>query len=254
MRKFCVQNFRLFVTQAFRPDKILINMPSSNLSIKVGNKTYNRYPIKTHLITSDDQLEDVIKKYVLPQVQTDDIISLSERMVAITQGRLVHEDEIKETWLAKFLIKFVKKWPNDPGFRNAKKMQLVINICGVPRVIFAALVSALTKPFGIRGLFYILCGHQVSQIDGFAPGTIPPYDKYAVLGPENPDAVCKKLTEKFKLSFAIVDANNIDVEILGASSDLEITRSELKAAIIDNPSGQGLEQTPIVIVREAAVL
>lgn len=219
------------------------------LSIKVNSKIYNRYPIKTHLVTRDDDLFKVVEKYVMSKSQADDIIILSERMVAITQGRLVHENEIKETALAKFLIKFVKKWPNDPGFRNAKKMQLVINIVGVPRILFAAFISAITKPFGIRGLFYILCGHNVSQIDGFAPGTIPPYDKYAVLGPEDPDSVCNKLAEKFSLQFAIVDANNIDVEILGVSNNLKISKLELKETIIDNPIGQGLEQTPVCIVR-----
>jgi len=218
-------------------------------SIQVNNITYNRYPIKTHLITKDDNVENVVKKHVISESQEHDIIVMSERMVAITQGRLIHEDEIKATWLAKFLIKFVKKWPNDPGFRNAKKMQLVIDIVGIPRVLLAALVSAITKPFGIRGLFYKICKNQVSQIDGFAPGTIPPYDKYAVLGPENPDKVCNKLAEKFNLQFAIVDANNIDVEILGTSDNLKISKSDLKASIIDNPIGQGLEQTPVCIVR-----
>lgn len=218
-------------------------------SIQVNNITYNRYPIKTHLITKDDNIKDVVKKHVISESQEHDIIVMSERMVAITQGRLIHEDEIKATWLAKFLIKFVKKWPNDPGFRNAKKMQLVIDIVGTPRVLLAAFVSAITKPFGIRGLFYKICGNQVSQIDGFAPGTIPPYDKYAVLGPENPDKVCNKLAEKFNLQFAIVDANNIDVEILGTSDNLQISKSDLKASIIDNPIGQGLEQTPVCIVR-----
>ncbi|MBU4360354.1 coenzyme F420-0:L-glutamate ligase [Patescibacteria group bacterium] len=221
-----------------------------NPEIKVQNKTYLRYPIKTHLITKDDKLENIIEKYAQEKMQAGDIIVMSERMVAITQGRLIHESEIKETWLAGFLIKFVKKWPNDPGFRNAKKMQLVLNICGVPRVLLAAFISAITKPFGVRGLFYIICGNQVSEIDGFAPGTIPPYDKYAVLGPKDPDKVCNFLAEKFNAQFAIVDANNIDVAILGISDNIKITKSELRLAFLDNPIGQGLEQTPICIVRK----
>lgn len=220
-----------------------------NSEIKVKNKTYLRYPIKTHLITKDDKLENVIEKYIVPEFKNNDIIVMSERMVAITQGRLIHEDEIKETKLAKFLIKFVKKWPNDPGFRNAKKMQLVIDICGIPRVLLASFVSAITKLFGIRGLFYKICGNQVSEIDGFAPGTIPPYNKYAVLGPKNPDKVCNNLAKKFNSQFAIVDANNIDVAVLGTSDNLQISKSELRLTFIDNPIGQGLEQTPICIVR-----
>lgn len=220
------------------------------LEIKVGDKIYQRFPLKTHLITPDDKLSAVVKKYVLPQTQGGDIVVMSERMVAITQGRLIHEDKIQATWLAKLLIKFVKKWPKDPGFRNAKKMQLVVDIVGVPRVLLAALISALTKPLGIRGLFYIICGHQVSQIDGFAPGTIPPYDHYAVLGPEDPNKVCNDLAKKFNLKFAIVDANNIDVEILGMSYNFAVSGQELKMAFIDNPIGQGTEQTPLCLVRE----
>ena len=133
-------------------------------------------------------------------------------------------------------------------------MQLVINIAGLHRVLFASFVSAITKPFGIRGLFYIICGNQVSEIDGFAPGTIPPYDQYAVLGPENPNKVCNELAEKFKIQCAIVDANNIDVAILGTSKNLNTSKDILRQSFIDNPIGQGLEQTPICIVRETHLL
>ncbi len=227
--------------------------PGKKLEIKVGDKTFVRYPIRTHLITPEDDLFQIIKKYALPHCQENDIIVMSERMVAITQGRLVKGDQIKEGFWAKFLVKFVKKWPQDPGFRIPKKMQLIINTVGLPRVLLAAFVSALTKPFGIRGLFYKICGHQISQIDGFAPGTIPPYDQYAVLGPKNPNRVCEDLAQRFGIQFAIADANNIDVEILGTSNNLEISKEELKSAFIDNPIGQGLEQTPICIVREIKV-
>jgi hypothetical protein len=162
----------------------------------------------------------------------------------------VHESQIKVSTLAKFLIKFVKKWPVDPGFRNAKKMQVVINVVGVAKILLAAFISALTKPLGIRGLFYKICGHEVAQIDGFAPGTIPPYDQYAVLGPENPNGVCNELARRFNIECAIADANNIDVEILGVSDNLRISKNELRLAFLDNPIGQGLEQTPLCLVRE----
>ncbi len=221
-----------------------------NIPIEVEGETYYRYPIKTHLIKPEDKLEEVVKNYVLPEAKESDAVVMSERMVAITQGRLIHESEIKVSWLAKILVKFVKKWPQDPGFRNPKKMQIVINEAGRWRVLLAAFISAMTKPLGIRGLFYILCGHNVSQIDGFAPGTIPPYDQYAVLGPKNPVSVCNDLAQKFNLAFAIVDANNIDVAILGKGDNFPLTNEKLRLVFIDNPIGQGLEQTPVCIVRK----
>lgn len=221
--------------------------------ISVNNKTYERFPIQTHVIAPEDNPEKIIETYVLDKTKSGDILVMSERVVAIMQGRLIHESKIKTSWLAKILVKFVKKWPNDPGFRNAKKMQVAINEAGIFRILFAAFISAITKPFGIRGLFYILAGNAVSQIDGFAPGTVPPYDQYAVLGPKDPDQVCNSLAKKFSsknLQFAIADANNIDVEILGVSDNLSISKQELKLAFIDNPIGQGLELTPVCIVRE----
>ncbi|HPA25920.1 MAG TPA: F420-0--gamma-glutamyl ligase [bacterium] len=223
---------------------------SYNPEIKVADKTFLRLPLKTHIVGKDDQLAEVVEKYALPVMQTGDALVMSERMVAITQGRLIHESEIKASCLAKVLVKFVKKWPNDPGFRNAKKMQVAINMIGYPRILLAAFLSALTKPFGIRGLFYKICGHEVAEIDGFAPGTIPPYDQYAVLGPENPNLVCNELTKKFGFAFAIIDANNIDVAVLGMSANFSLSKADLRLAFLDNPIGQGLEQTPICIIRK----
>lgn len=221
-----------------------------NPQIKVGNRFFLRLPLKTHLITKEDDLSKVVEKYALKEMQVGDMLVMSERMVAITQNRLIHESEIKASLLAKILVKFVKKWPNDPGFRNAKKMQVAINMIGRPRILLAAIVSAITKPFGIRGLFYKICGHEVAEIDGFAPGTIPPYDQYAVLGPENPHLVCNELNKKFGFDFAIVDANNIDVAVLGMNDNFTLSKVDLRLAFLDNPIGQGLEQTPICIVRE----
>jgi len=228
--------------------------PDKKLEKEVDGVKYNRYPIKTHLITKDDNINDVIKKYVMSEAQEDDVIAVSEKVVSIIQGRLFHEDEIRATWLSKVLIKFVKKWPEDPGFRNAKKMQLLINIVGVPRVLLASFVSAITKLFGVRGLFYIICGNNVSQIDGFAEGTIPPYDKYAILGPENPNKVCEELTEKFGYDFTIIDANNINVDILGINKKMSISKEDLREILLDNPIGQGVEQTPLCIIRKVNIL
>ena len=46
-----------------------------------------RYPVRTHVITKDDVLEDVLDKYVKEYVQAGDTIIMSEKIVAISQGR-----------------------------------------------------------------------------------------------------------------------------------------------------------------------
>lgn len=48
----------------------------------------------------------------------------------------------------------------------------------------------------------------------------------------------------------IVDANDLGQEILGRSSDIELSEEELLGLIKDNPAGQGKELTPIILIRE----
>lgn len=227
--------------------------PDKKIEKKVGERVFLRYPVRTRVVKPNDELDQLVKEFALEHLEQNDLLVFSERIVAITQGRIIHESQIKAGFWARNLIKFVKKWPKDPGFRNAKKMQLAINLVGLPKILFAAFISALTKPFGVRGLFYKIAGHDVAEIDGFAPGTVPPYDQYAVLGPKDPSKVCAKLAQDFKdlnLSFAIVDANNIDVAVLGFSSNSPLKQTDLRQVFLDNPIGQGLEQTPICIIRE----
>ena len=53
------------------------------------------------------------------------------------------------------------------------------------------------------------------------------------------------------ISCMVVDANDIDVEILGKSPDLADKPAALLADLIrDNPAGQDDELTPFVIVRD----
>ena len=48
----------------------------------------------------------------------------------------------------------------------------------------------------------------------------------------------------------IVDANDLGQEILGHSDDIQLTEEELKGLIRDNPSGQGKELTPLILIRK----
>jgi hypothetical protein len=44
------------------------------------------------------------------------------------------------------------------GLGTPQTMQLAIDEVGAPRILFAAAASAVTKPFGIHGVFYRLAG------------------------------------------------------------------------------------------------
>lgn len=228
----------------FKPNR------NKKIEIEIDGRIFQRYPIKTHVIKSEDCLFDILEKYIAPYWQSDDIIFISEKIVAITQGRAFPIKDIKPSWLANFLVKFVYKSPYGIGLGSPWTMELAINEIGYLRILFAAMLAALTKPLGIRGVFYLIAGKRVAAIDGPCAYTLPPYNKYAKLGPLKPHQAAKELKKRFGHEIVIIDANDLGVSVLGKSS-WQISDNWAKAVFKDNPLGQTDEQTPVCLVREA---
>jgi hypothetical protein len=201
-------------------------------------------PIRTHLLTQLDSPVEIVKRYVLPHAQPGDIVTLGESPVAIMQGRFRYPADIQPGWLAKRLC---YSFHTTSSLATACGLQTLINIEGAPRVFFAFLVGLITKPLGIKGMFYRLAGEQARLIDDVT-GTIPPYDKFIVLGPEDPAALCEEIRRETGLEAAVVDVNDLRrVKILAASSGVKMRF--LEKALISNPAGNGNEQTPVVLIR-----
>jgi len=226
-----------------------ISNPKKNLKIEYNNKTYLRIPIKTHVITKEDNIVDVVKKYALNLIQSQDILFITEKAVAITQGRAFPVKDIKPRKLAKILSHFVTKTPAGIGLGIPETMEMALRECGVLKILFAALIGGICKLFGIKGIFYKIAGYKASSIDGPTPNTLPPYNKYVVLGPENPDLVCKKISDEIGIPVVIVDLNDLGGKILGKSNN-NLLDNELLGILKDNPLGQSCEQTPLGIIRE----
>ena len=224
--------------------------PGKNLIITLASgEKWARFPIKTHLITKDDILTDIVAQYAGPHLQNRDVLFISERIVAITQGRAFPIKDIKPSWLAKFLIKFVHKSPYGIGLGSPWTMELAIKEAGILRIIIGVLASALTKPLGIRGVFYQVVGKNINAIDGPCSYTLPPYNEYAKLGPAQPEKVASNLRSAINHEVVIIDANDLGVAILGKSSQ-DISDIFCKNVFQDNPLGQSAEQTPLCLVRK----
>lgn len=223
------------------------------LTIEVGSETFARFPIRTHVIVSKDNMEKVVLKYIKPHLKKDDIVFISERVVAITQNRAIPIKKIRPSFLAKFLVKFVHKSPYGIGLGSPYTMELAIREVGRFKIIIVALISGMAKCFGVRGLFYKITGSAIAAIDGPCWYTLPPYNKYATLGPQNPDLVAKKisdiLSDILKVPVIIIDANDLGVKLLG-KSDNKISDKWAEAVFRDNPLGQKSEQTPLAIIRK----
>jgi len=202
------------------------------------------FPVKTHLLSDSDEFDEVINKYAKDFIKKGDIVALAESVVAIVQGRFSHPLHIKLNWWSKRLCYFV---PNVGSLSTPTGMQCAMNDVGTAKMVFAMFIGAVMKVFGKRGWLYIIAGVQSELIDDLT-GTIPPYDRYIVLGPKDPDKFTKDLKDKIGVDVAIVDANDLKRAKVVACSDMSLEK-KIEKWMSSNPAGNSSEQTPIVIIR-----
>ena len=155
--------------------------------------TYDRLLVKTRLITMEDKdLLPIIDEYAGPHVKPGDMLFISEKALTITQQKIIDMGDIKPTWLAYLFARNVGNYYGTSDFHGfghgtPLAMQLFIEEAGYPRAIFAAAVSAITRPLGIRGLFYHLCGKRAKSIDCPMSFLILEYAHSAKLAPNDSD-------------------------------------------------------------------
>lgn len=220
---------------------------SKKIEILVRGVKYNRFPIKTHLITPEHDIFKVVVQYLGDLIIPDDIVAVSEKVVAITQGRSWDIRKIKPSALARILSKYVRKSPYGISVSIPQTMQLAIEEAGILRILLASFIGAITKLVGIRGMFYRIAGRKVAAIDGPVDYAIPPYNKHCSKAPANPDKVCVKIAKLLGSQAVIIDANDLGVEVLGRSNK-KISKKLIKEIFADNPLGQTDQQTPLSIV------
>ncbi len=265
------QNMRQ-VNYPSKQRKILRTNPNATKTVKmiIKNKIYHRFPLKTDVFKRGDDVVAKIGKYVITGLRELGrlekyketkkerwFVCVSEKIVAITQGRSKFIWEINPGYFAKLLSKYVTKTSAGIGLGSPWTMQLAIEEVGLPRILFAALIAAITKYFGYRGAFYHVAGGSASAIDGPTEYSLFPSNVSAKLGPKNPKRVAKEITAhlrnklpKTKLNtfdgVAIIDANDIGQKVLG--NDTAYSSKNVGNIFKDNPMGQGNEQTPITVI------
>jgi len=223
--------------------------PGKSLIIEIEGRKFARYPIRTHLITEKDKdYAEVILKYAKDFLKEGDIVFIGERSLASSQGRSYPKDKVKVGRLARFLVRFVTKSPYGIGLGSPETMQLAVEEVGAVRMLIAAFFAALTKPFGIKGVFYKIAGPQAKAVDGAAEYVIPPYNTYVSKAPKDPEKTAKEISEKIGYPVVIVDVCDLNGWVMGASKGVD--KKLVIKALRDNPLGQTNEQTPFGILRE----
>lgn len=240
-----------------------------DLTIEVEGGQWARIPIQTELFARGDALVDKVVSYVeqtVAHVGADPDLAagfghpwyvvISEKIVAIAQGRSYFTWEINPGMPAKTLARFVHRTPYGIGLGSPWTMQLAINEAGLPRIMAAAAASVVGKALRRRGWFYRVAGHRVNAIDGPTPYSAYPSNVSAKLPPKDPARIAAaisarlrgRLGEQAGASYGgtvVIDANDLGRDVLGQDT----TRPDDFFAELfrDNPFGQGRQQTPIAL-------
>lgn len=212
-------------------------------------RKYDRYAIQTHFVQRGEDQAELVRRYVAPLYREGDMLSFGAKVMAMCTNNVKTRDEVKPGLTAKILWRFAGINTTGVGMHEPYKLQLVVDMVGAPRVWLAAIVSAVTRPFGVHGLFYKICGQGVGGIDGFYfRSSFDVYKQMALINPPNPVDLCDKLYADTGIPVVLMDANDIQQDQLGKCHGFPLTDDQIQDAMKDNPSGQGDELTPFILI------
>lgn len=230
-------------------------------------KQYERLLVKTDVFEKNDDYGRKIASYINYKLLRENkkwYVVVSEKIVAISQGRSYFIWDIHPNIVARTLSRFVTRTPYGIGLGSPWTMQLALEEVGFTRIMLASLVAVVTKPFKIKGMFYRVAGREAAAIDGPTEYSLFPSNVSAKLAPRDPHAAAEaidvaveerlkqtKSLRNFRDTFGgavVIDANDIGRNVLGNSTEFD--DKYIENIFADNPMGQGTEQTPVTIVIE----
>ena len=215
-----------------------------------NGRVYDRFAIQTHFVEVGEDQAELVRKYVLPLYQPGDVLAFGAKVMAMCTGNVRTKEQEKPGFWARFLSPHASETTAGIGMHDPYKLQLAIDMVGAPKVVFASIASALTKPFGLKGVFYKIVGPGVAGIDGFYyRSSFTRYHDLALINNTNAAELCDDLERKTGVPVVLMDANDIDQNQLGKGSRFPLTDDEIQDALKDNPSGQGDELTPLILIR-----
>jgi len=232
-----------------------------HLFLEDKGRIWARFPLRSALITpGSDLIQAISDSLDLFQsggvtLEDGDVLLISEKALAISQGRSFPIEDIPVSRAARLLSRYVSREPTGVGLAHPTTMQLAIDEAGAPRILLAAAAGAVTRPLGIHGVFYRVAGHGVNAIDGPSSLNLPPYDRWATKSPHDAQGAALRISAELRrrtgrrLAVAIIDANDMAAEVFAT---VDVDAASVLAMVADNPLGQSDEQTPFGLVRRVA--
>ncbi len=200
-------------------------------SIEVDKTIYKRYLLKTDLFAAGDDFAEKIAKAIVSVDCHPELVSeshnqfgkkwyliVSEKIIAISQGRSRFIWDIHPSWWAKILSRLVKRTPAGIGLGSPWTMQLAIEEAGLSRILFATFCSMVGKIIGIHGIFYQVAGHGVNAIDGPTSYSLFPSNVSAKLPPKDPQKAAEKIRLKIAAQLLSYSAAQLDTSLRGVEA------------------------------------
>lgn len=216
---------------------------------QVGGRSYDRVTLCTPWLAPGTDLGAVLRDLVGPLARPGDLVAISEKVVVVATGRGIPASSVVPGPLARFVARQVRPIGDSRGLSIPEKVQYVIDRLGRARVVAAVVAGAVTRPFGVRGAFYVVAGPLATGIDGLRP----PYEDTLLPPLERAEAraVAEQLAAAVGHPVAIVDINDRGGRVRYVPPGAE-PAGGLLAVLGDNPMGQRDQATPVVLVRPSA--
>jgi asparagine synthase (glutamine-hydrolysing) len=230
-----------------------------HLFIESRGSVWARVPLRSKVIVPGDDIVAEINACLDRLARTGiavedgDMLLVSEKTLAISQGRSYPVEDIRTSWLARRLSTLVNRSATGVGLGHPTTMQLAIREAGAPRILLATAAAAVTRPFGMRGVFYRVAKHGVNAIDGPSSLNLPPYDRWATMAPVDPAGEARRIARDVsnhagrRVGVAVIDANDMTAEVFATTPGVDA--ADVLGVVADNPLGQSDEQTPFGLVR-----
>ena len=220
----------------------------SDIVVMTGRQQWRRVVLRTPWLTASDDLGAVLLEALAAvpggEPLPGDVVALAEKVTVVTSDRVVQPR--RPGALAKLLARAVRPVGISYGLSLPGKMQYVIDDAGRVRVVGAALVAAVCRTLGIRGVFYRLAGATARDLDGlsgaYTDELLPP------LRPTEAAMLAHHLSIRVGRAVAIVDVNDRGGTVRSAPAGGP-SPAELLAVLADNPYGHCAQSTPVVLLR-----
>lgn len=215
-------------------------------TVTVGTERFERVIARTHWIEPGEDLGRVMRTSLGSHKRAGDWAIVSEKATVIAQGLALPAHDVRPGPFARWLAGRVRPTKGSRGLSIPEKMQLVVSEIGLARTVAAVAAAAVTRPFGVRGAFYVVAGDFARGVDGMRPPLedllLPPLDS------ARGKAIAQALERAVGMPVAIVDINDRGGSVRCVSGP-EPSARLLMRILRDNPLGQRAQQTPMGLVR-----